>query len=193
MNAIKQLLILVPLLSIVLSIPLDAATGWTLFGLKDEAINTILPLDPGYGEDAIMVGTAKGIWYYEYGHGNYLWTGLPIYDMKLTGYNSIVAAAGNGSDSDGIYIGKVVAHGEPGNLWKFKLMVKCPRPTALEYNALEGSCTGKLYVGNSSGVSTGLICNDTVNGLTIKEITKTSVVLSLSWEDQELTTEIPRK
>ncbi len=34
---------------------------------------------------------------------------------------------------------------------------------------------------------------DTVNGLTIKEITKTSVVLMLPWEDHELTIEIPRK
>lgn len=34
---------------------------------------------------------------------------------------------------------------------------------------------------------------DTVNGLTVKSIDKTSVVLSMQWEGQELTTELPRK
>lgn len=34
---------------------------------------------------------------------------------------------------------------------------------------------------------------DSVNGLTIKEITKTSVLLTFPWEDQELKIEIPRK
>lgn len=34
---------------------------------------------------------------------------------------------------------------------------------------------------------------DTVNGLTIKSIGKTSVVLAFPWEDQELTIELPRK
>ncbi|MCX5759553.1 MAG: hypothetical protein NTU83_13825 [Candidatus Hydrogenedentes bacterium] len=35
--------------------------------------------------------------------------------------------------------------------------------------------------------------SDKVNELTIKQITKTSVVLALPWEDQELTVEVPRK
>ena len=141
-----------------------AAPSWTLFGLKGEVVNTILPLS-GYGDNALMVGTSEGISYHEYGHWSSAWTGLPVYDMRYLPDHRILAAAGNGSDSDGIYIGKVIAIGEPGNLWEFKLLVKCPRPTAVEFDAPGDSCTGTVYAGNISGVHSGVLCNNSVDGM----------------------------
>jgi hypothetical protein len=61
MNTIKLLFVAISLFGMVSPIPLDAAGSWTLFGLKNEVVNTILPLPPGYGNDAIMVGTIRGI------------------------------------------------------------------------------------------------------------------------------------
>jgi hypothetical protein len=65
---------------------------------------------------------------------------------------------------------------------------------------VEGISFGRAQIGAKVKMTDGkdpkgsfVKVGDKVNELTIKDITKTSVVLSLIWEDQELTTEIPRK
>jgi len=174
---ILKTILMIGITAVAGALPVNAAASWTLFGLEGESVNTILPLSPGNGDDAIMVGTSKGIWNHEYGHWVSVWQGLPVYDMQLIAYDRILAAAGNGSDSDGIYLGKVIAIGEPGNLWKFTLLVKYPRPTAVGYRSagLSGSrCDGTVYVGNASRVSSGAHCGDSVEALTALEIPENS-------------------
>jgi hypothetical protein len=148
-------------------VPLRAAPAWTPFGLKGETVNTILTLPAGLGDDAIMVGTSNGIRCHAYGVWQDVMTGLPVYDFcPVSGYE-ILAAAGNGSDTDGIYLGKVIAWGEPGVWWQFKLLVKYPRPTAVAYlasGAMGGRCDGTLFAGNASGVRRGALCDDSVEG-----------------------------
>ncbi len=149
---------------------LHAAASWTLVGLKNEKINTVCHF-AGSEENAVMVGTDKGIRWYEYG----IWwenggmaskpLGLPVYDIKWTSSMNLLAIAGNGSDSDGVYLGKVTAIGEPGTLFGFSLLVKWPKPTALALATLDGGCTDKVYVGNVNGVATGLLCNKAIDSL----------------------------
>jgi outer membrane protein assembly factor BamB len=87
--------------------------------------------------------------------------------MKRIAYGKILAAAGNGSDSDGIYIGEIIAVGEPGVLWEFKLLKKINMPTAIAFReSMSGVCNGTIYIGNSSGVFSGQLCDKTVNTLT---------------------------
>ncbi|MBN1760499.1 MAG: hypothetical protein JW863_19375 [Chitinispirillaceae bacterium] len=168
MNCMARLLSIAYLFGSMAALPLQAASSWTLFGLDDEVVNTIITLSPGNGDDALMVGTSKGIWNHEYGHWLNVWEGLPVRDMRLIDYNMILAAAGNGSDSDGIYLGKVIAIGEPGNLWQFTLLQKAPHPTAVEYLPMPelsgGRCNGTLFAANASGVFQGTVCSESVEG-----------------------------
>ena len=59
---------------------------------------------------------------------------------------------------------------------------------------------GRQQVGNKAKMTKAqdpkgsfVAVGDKVNGLTIKEITKTGVVLSLEWKGQELTVSVPRR
>jgi hypothetical protein len=144
---------------------LNASSSWKYVGLKDETINSILPMIES-SPNGIMVGTDKGIWHFEYTWWDHSFSGLPVHDIIKTPDGQLLAAMGNGSDSDGVYIGKVIAIGEPGTRWGFSLLKKCPQPTALAFDPMEGSCIGRLYVGNAEGVRTGLLCNGSVSELT---------------------------
>jgi hypothetical protein len=65
---------------------------------------------------------------------------------------------------------------------------------------LKGVTAGRQQIGGKVKIAKAgdpkgsfLGVGDTVSGLTIKEISKTTVVLALTWKGQELTTSIPRK
>jgi ligand-binding sensor domain-containing protein len=166
MNA-KRYLISVVLCSICSLITLVCAeTPWQFEDFKDESVNTIITFSPSHGDNAVMVGTSTGIYLHEYGYSICVWKGLPVHDMKRIAYGKILAAAGNGSDSDGIYMGEIVAVAEPGTLWEFKLLKKINMPTAVAFKSqISGVCDGIIYVGNSSGVFTGQLCDKMVNNL----------------------------
>jgi hypothetical protein len=139
---------------------LDASSSWTYVGLKGEIINAILPMI-GSSPNGIMVGTNTGIWHFEYTWWDHSYSGLPVHDIIKTSDGQLLAAMGNGSDSDGVYIGKIIAIGEPGTRWGFSLLVKCPQPTSLAFQAILGldtACSGRLYVGNAEGVRAGYLC-----------------------------------
>jgi len=171
MNRIRFALLTASLFCTVLSVRSETSGPWTLFGLEGEAVNTIAHLSEDFGHDAIMAGTDNGIKYYEFGHHwNSLGYGCPVYDIKMIDDNTFVAAAGNGSDSEGIYMGKVTGIGEPGSIWDFRLLIKHSRPTALAVQMLDAEYFGGLaaYVlaGNVTGVSKGLLHNDSISALT---------------------------
>jgi hypothetical protein len=146
--------------------PLHAASSWTYVGLKGETINSILPMME-YSPNGIMVGTQTGIWNYEYTWWEHSFNKLPVHDILKIPGERLLAAMGNGSDSDGVYLGKVVAIGEPGTRWGFSLLVKCPHPTALAFQAIamDTTCLGRLYVGNAEGVRSGYLCKGADNNL----------------------------
>jgi hypothetical protein len=141
--------------------PLYAAPTWTYVGLKGETINSILPMME-YSPNGIMVGTKTGIWHFEYTWWEHSFSGLPVHDIIKIPGERLLAAMGNGSDSDGVYLGKVIAIGEPGTRWGFSLLVKCPHPTALAFQAIamDTTCLGRLYAGNAEGVRSGYLCTD---------------------------------
>jgi hypothetical protein len=151
--------------------PLHPGASWKYVGLKGATVNTMLPL-VGFSPDGIMVGTQTGIRNFEYGHWDTAaayttWSGLPVHDIIRIPGERLLAAMGNGSDSDGVYLGKVSAIGEPGTRWRFSLLAKCPLPTALAFSPLDGDCTGKLFLGNAEGVRSGLLCKDTLKQLAV--------------------------
>jgi hypothetical protein len=138
----------------------NASQSWIYVGQKGETINCILPM-AGTGPNGIMVGTNTGIWQFEYTWWDHSYTGLPVHAIIKISDGQLLAAMGNGSDSDGVYVGKIVAIGEPGERWGFSLLVKCPQPTALAYQAIPGldtACSGMLYVGGADGVRAGYLC-----------------------------------
>jgi hypothetical protein len=151
----------------------DAASMWQFFGLKGEIIHSILPMTSASGQEAIMVGTQRGIWWYEYERWVKIFEGSAVYDMELLPDGRILAIAGNGSDTDGVYLGKVIGIAEPGTIYGFTLKVKCPYPTALalgpDITANGGSaeigCETHFYVGTREGVHHGKICADAVSWL----------------------------
>jgi hypothetical protein len=93
--------------------------------------------------------------------------------MELLADGRILAAAGNGSDTDGVYLGEVVAIAEPGTMYAFTLKAKCPLPAALALGpkALaqgdigESGCTAHFYAGTRTGIYHGTICGDVVSWL----------------------------
>jgi hypothetical protein len=170
---LMQLLSVPLLLCFFFSLPLNAGNTWNLVGLKGEKIN-VIHHPPISEENAIMVGTDKGIWWFEYGSW-WQYGGstvnkltLPVYDIKSASTHDMLVVAGNGSDSDGVYMSKLAAIGEPGTLFGFVLQARWPRPTALALSGMDGSCSDKIYVGNIDGVSAGLLCSrkmDTLKAL----------------------------
>jgi hypothetical protein len=160
MKHFKLLVSIAVLLGIASLYPIHATSSWTYVGLKGETINTILPVIPS-SPNGIMVGTQTGIWHFEYTWWDHSFSGLPVHDIIKTSGEQLLAAAGNGSDSDGVYIGKVAAIGEPGTRLRFSLLAKCPQPTALAFQPSKApmdSCYGTLYVGNAEGVMSGRLC-----------------------------------
>jgi hypothetical protein len=152
----------------------NASPSWTYVGLKGETIHTVFHLT-GYSEDGVMAGTGTGIWNFEYARWIKAWSGLPVHDIKMTSGGLLLAAAGNGSDSDGVYVGRVAGIAEPGTIWRFSLLVKCSQPTALAFESIPGldtACSGRVYVGNSSGVRCGYLCSGPDNNpvCALKEI-----------------------
>lgn len=155
-----------------LAVASHSAPSWKLAGLKNQKINVILPMT-GFGGDELMVGTDKGIWWFQEGEWDTAWTGLPVHGMALTASGEPVAVAGNGSDSDGVYLGEITgiakrAVGGDGmnTWWGFSLQQKCSMPTAVAFGPLEGGCTGKVYVGSAAGVSAGMLCGSAIGALT---------------------------
>ena len=90
-------------------------------------------------------------------------------------------------------------------LWQQLLAPPAPPPPPPEkppdLNAMiKDVAVGRQQIGPKVKVMKGgdakgtfMAVGDTLNGLTIKEITKTEMVLSLTWKGQELTVAIPRK
>jgi hypothetical protein len=159
-----------------------AASPWTLAGLKNEKINTILHMS-NFGGNALMAGTDNGIYWYQEGEWDTVWKGLPVHDLKLLPTGEPIAAVGNGSDSDGIYIGYIAAiakrrvGGDGMNTWwGFALLQKYPMPKAVAFSPLDGRCAGKIYVGNNDGVASGMFCNRTL-----------AVLTKLPWSEQQFT------
>jgi hypothetical protein len=166
MKPVKLLMVAVFLWWSISLCPLHAASSWNYVGLKGEAINVIFPVI-GTSPNGIMVGTQTGIWHFEYSWWDHSYSGLPVHDIIKIPGERLLAAMGNGSDSDGVYLGKVVAIGEPGTRWGFSLLVKCPHPTALAFQAIamDTTCSGRLYVGNAEGVRSGYLCKGADNNL----------------------------
>ncbi len=162
----KSSAVMIGLIILASSLSSRAAYSWTYVGLKGEAVNTILPMI-GYSPDGVMVGTHTGIWNYEYARWVKTWSGLPVHAIIRIPNGNFLAAMGNGSDSDGVYLGTLRAIAEPGTLWKFHLLAKCPRPTALAIAPMDGSCICRVYVGNAEGVRTGMLCQDTLKEIAL--------------------------
>jgi hypothetical protein len=159
MKPVKKLIAAVFLWGTISICSLHASPTWSYVGLKGETVKSILSMIPN-SPNGVMVGTQTGIWHFEYTWWYHSFSGLPVHDIIKIPGDRLLAAAGNGSDSDGVYLGTVTAIGEPGTRWGFSLLVKSPRPTALAFQALhmDTTCAGRVYVGNAEGVRSGFLC-----------------------------------
>jgi len=138
------------------------ASSWELFGLKNEYIHSLLLMPASYGEDELMVGTSNAIRQHDWGVWLTPWTGSAVYDLALLPNDDILAIAGNGSDSDGVYRGRITAIGEPGTFWTFEHAGFRPYPTAMTFVETPNSTyLGTVYVGSISGVEFGAISDKT--------------------------------
>jgi hypothetical protein len=144
----------------------QAAQGWYSIGPGDRAVNCILADDTA----TIFAGTDSGVsvlrnktWYHV--------KLLPVKALERVSSTAVAAAAGNGSKSDGIYIGRTIIKGPPASqppFYTFTIGRYIAAPTALTSQSIiaaAGGPTALLYAANQNSVSSGYIANDTLSTL----------------------------
>jgi hypothetical protein len=141
-----------------------AAPAWYSLGLDDRAVHCILADDTS----KIIAGTDSGV---SVRTGNAKWFHikmLPVRALERVSSTAVAAAAGNGSKSDGIYIGQDIINGPP--FYSFTLGQYLANPSVLTAEqivtiAAAPGPTAILYAGNSNSVVSGLVSNDSLKTL----------------------------
>ena len=144
----------------------QAAPDWYSLGISDRMVNCILADDTS----TIIAGTDSGVsvlWNKTWYHVKM----LPVTSMVRVSSTAVAVAAGNGSKSDGVYIGKNIINGPP--FYSFTLGDYFESPTALasgpavsEQASLSLELPVVLYVGNKNSVAWGLVIKDSLSTLT---------------------------
>lgn len=146
---------------------ISAAPQWYPIGLSDRAVHCLLADDTS----TIFAGTESGISYRVSGNGQwYHFKMLPVTAIVRIANSGVAVAAGNGSDSDGVYFGLAIAGINKNNVdrqyptYNFMLKERILQPTALavapavsEEAVLPENPPMVLYVGNKNSVAWGLI------------------------------------
>ncbi|MBN1127648.1 MAG: hypothetical protein JXA71_01585 [Chitinispirillaceae bacterium] len=142
-----------------------SAENWTPLGLRDYSVNCILAEDTM----RIFAGTDKGVSiYWSMGQTNNwsdAYTGLPVHAIARINSSTVVAAAGMGTFSDGLYIGRDVLDGPP--FYAFTIGQFCLWPTALALKdtIIESDTMTLVYAGSQNGISVGRFIKDTLHAL----------------------------
>jgi hypothetical protein len=114
-------------------------TGWYSIGLDNQKVNCLVADDT----TLILAGTDNGVMV-RYG-GKWLQaSGTPTFKisaMARVSQGRVVALSGNGSKSDGIYLGEKI-RGEP--YYQFSLLCYCSTPTAV---TVSGANLDSLFIG----------------------------------------------
>lgn len=143
---------------------------WFSVGLEKNTINAILLTS----KKVLMAGTKDGLYYkasISTGISNrwekFAEPNLPITAIIELNAEMVAVAAGGGSNSDGIYIGKYSATVDPS--YKFTLLTWFESPHALAANGSKGDT---LFVGGGKGISMivqEMLVNPTVIPLKVPE------------------------
>jgi hypothetical protein len=150
------------LLLLVLPLSMWAAPTWYPLGLADRGVNCILADDT----NLIVAGTDSGVSVYS----NATWyhiSMLPAKALVRLSSGVVAAACGNGSRSDGIYIGRALLTRPPYYTFDISNGNWIAEPTAVEVQAIAGSkdTTALLYAGNGTSVVRGAVVKDTLRTL----------------------------
>lgn len=141
----------------------QAAPDWYSLGLNDRAVNCILADDTS----TIIAGTDSGVSV----HVNAQWyhiAMLPVTAIVRVSSTAIAVAAGNGSKSDGIYIGQRYIG---PSLFSFKLGGYFMNPSALAAGPAVSVAASAadfpyvLYVGGKNSFAWGLLNKDSLSKL----------------------------
>ncbi|MBD3321865.1 MAG: hypothetical protein GF350_12285 [Chitinivibrionales bacterium] len=129
---------------VLVSVACMAAPQWHLIGLSGQRVISVYS-DPG---SPLLAGTDHGLrlllggsWYDEFGG---LPSDLPVWDILGLANGDIVVAVGDGSKSDGIYLGRNILDGPP--IFEFELIDYVLKPTALAGSG------DTIYTGTSNAV-----------------------------------------
>jgi hypothetical protein len=136
-------LILAILLLIVAAGQLSAQT-WDFIGPKGHAVNCIL----AENTSLIFAGTDTGIYVYTDDKWTLAYSGLPVLAIARLVPGVVVAAVGNGSVSDGLYIGTQTLSKPPYYTFALGQHVENPTALAVMFNYLN---TGDTLVFTGSG------------------------------------------
>jgi hypothetical protein len=143
---------------------LVAAPEWHSLGLTDRAVHCICADD----SSAIIAGTDSGVSVY----WNAQWYDidmLPVTAIVRVSPTVVAVAAGNGSWSDGVYIGKNIINGPP--FYSFSLGDWFTNPTALAVGPAVSKAASAadlplvLYVGGENSFAWGLLNKDSLSKL----------------------------
>jgi hypothetical protein len=140
-----------------------AAPVWYSLGLEDRVVNCILADDT----NMVVAGTDSGVsvyWHSAWYHIDMLPTKALV---RLPG-GAVAAACGNGSRSDGVYIGTVRIYGPPFYIFSISNGNWLMQPTALalKRTVVSRDTTTLLYVGSGSAVAVGQVAKDSLLSLT---------------------------
>jgi hypothetical protein len=161
---IKKYRCIVSLMLLTLPLSLFAAPQWYSLGLSDRAVHCICADD----SSVIIAGTDSGVSVY----WNAKWYHIPMLPVKAiarVSSMSVTVAAGNGSNSDGVYIGKNIINGPP--FYAFTLGDYFPSPTALAVGPAVSKAASAadiplvLYVGGQNSFAWGLLRKDSLSKL----------------------------
>jgi hypothetical protein len=151
----------------------QAAPDWYSLGLTDRAVHCILADDTS----TIIAGTDSGVsvnWNKTWYHIKM----LPVTAIVRISSTAVAVVAGNGSKSDGVYIGKSIINGPP--FYSFTLGDWIMQPTALAAGPAVSQQAGPssdlpvvLYAGNKNSVAWGLVSKDSLSKLTTIKMSST--------------------
>jgi hypothetical protein len=137
--------------------------NWYSLGLEDQTIHCLIADDT----TMILAGSDSGVsvryekkWFRAAG------VRMPVSAMVRVSPESVVAAMGNGSKSDGLYIGTKI-RGEP--YYQFALLCYMSNPQAL---SITGGKSDTLYAGNSDELYRCVLLNDLTDPTVKPEIIK---------------------
>ncbi len=136
---------------------LHATVEWQLVGLDSLSVNCLLVQGTG-SKTYFLTGTDKGFFFKGKKEIRLIRDTIPGNDLVIAKNGFAVALAGDGSDSDGVFLGEDIIDGEP--YWAFRRSQLLPFPQKL--NTQSAVTSGKLFLGHQNNIqkmsmSTGTI------------------------------------
>lgn len=126
---------------------LYATVEWQLVGLDSLSVNCLVVRGTG-SRTYFLTGTDRGFFFKGKKEIRLIRDTIPGNDLVIAKNGFAVALAGDGSDSDGVFLGEDIIDGEP--YWAFRRSQLLPFPQSL--NAQSAVTSGKLFLGHQNNI-----------------------------------------